>query len=494
MNASLNNGATLQNGKYVIVKTLGQGGFGITYQAIQNDYQRQVAIKELFMQGINERSASDSTTVIVSNQANSVPFSQQRSKFEKEARRLSELNEPHIVKVYDFFEENETAYYVMDYVQGRSLAEVSKTQVVTEQQAYDYLEQMLATLRTLHQHYIWHLDIKPANILVNDQNQLILIDFGASKHIEHGGMMTTSSALAYTPGFAPPEQMQGNMDKFGPWTDFYALGATIYQILTRQTPPSIADILGEGAGAFAFPQTVSYDMQQRIMWMMRPNYKERPQQVDDFYYYQDPQTEVVNHANGNSYNGNIHVQQTHSKSNSMLLGFIVAALVALLILLVIFIVRRQSSSDEATFNQDMIAVDSAVTEVASEEPVEEVAPQIRRWDGSYTAEYCAGDTYGGTAICYTTVIQLSSVNDTEEYTGTMTIDGYQIGWSGRVTATAFDDNTIKIWVKSSPDQIFTSGDAVARIKYNDNGTLSVEWFSSMVESQFVDNNTKIVKN
>ena len=140
MNASLNNGATLQNGKYVIVKTLGQGGFGITYQAVQSDNQRQVAIKELFMQGINERSSADSTTVVVGNQANSVPFSQQRSKFEKEARRLSELDEPHIVKVYDFFEENETAYYVMDYVQGRSLADVSKAQVVTEQQAYDYLE------------------------------------------------------------------------------------------------------------------------------------------------------------------------------------------------------------------------------------------------------------------------------------------------------------------------------------------------------------------
>lgn len=486
MNASLNNGATLQNGKYVIVKTLGQGGFGITYQAIQNDNQRQVAIKELFMQGINERSSSDSTTVVVSNQANSVPFSLQRSKFEKEARRLSELDEPHIVKVYDFFEENETAYYVMDYVQGRSLAEIYKTQVITEQQATDYLEQMLATLRTLHQHHIWHLDIKPANILVNDQNQLILIDFGASKHIENGGMMTTSSALAYTPGFAPPEQMQGNMDKFGPWTDFYALGATIYQILTRQTPPSIADILGEGMGAFAFPQTVSNDMQQRIMWMMRPNYKERPQQVDDFYYYQDPQTVAVN-----PYHGDISSQQSNSKSNSMLLGFIITALVALLILLVVFIVRKQSASDEIAVSQETAAVDSIVTDVVSEEPVEEATPQTRRWDGSYTAEYCAGDTYGGTGICYTTNIRLSGVNGTDEYKGTMTIDGYQIGWSGSVSATAFDDNSIKIWVSSSPNQLFNNGDAVCRIKYNDNGTLSAEWFSSMVESQFVDQNTKI---
>ncbi|MBR0489056.1 MAG: serine/threonine protein kinase [Prevotella sp.] len=489
MNASLNNGATLQNGKYVIVKTLGQGGFGITYQAVQSDNQRQVAIKELFMQGINERSSADSTTVVVSNQANSVPFSQQRSKFEKEARRLSELDEPHIVKVYDFFEENETAYYVMDYVQGRSLADVSKAQVVTEQQAYDYLEQMLATLRTLHQHHIWHLDIKPANILINDQNQLILIDFGASKHIEHGGMMTTSSALAYTPGFAPPEQMQGNMDKFGPWTDFYALGATIYQILTRQTPPSIADILGEGVGAFAFPQTVSYDMQQRIMWMMRPNYKERPQQVDDFYYQPDPQTQVVNN---NPYN-DVPVQPTRSKGNSMLLGFIVTALAALLILLVVFIVKQQSS-DDSSFSQEVAAVDTTVTETASEEPAEEAAPEIRRWDGSYTAEHCAGDTYGGTAICFTTNITLSSKNGNDEYSGNMTIDGYQTGWSGGITATAFDDNSIKIWVKSPQDQMFTDGDAICRIKYNDNGSLSVDWFASMIEAQFVDQNTKIKKN
>jgi hypothetical protein len=281
--------------------------------------------------------------------------------------------------------------------------------------------------------------------------------------------------------------MQGNMDKFGPWTDFYALGATIYQILTRQTPPSIADILGEGVGAFAFPQTVSYDMQQRIMWMMRPNYKERPQQVDDFYYYQDPQTVAVN-----QYGDDIPPQQTHSKSNSMLLGFIVTALVALLILLVIFIVRRQSS-DDTSIGQEVAAVDSTVAETVSEEPVEEAAPQIRRWDGTYTAEHCAGETYGGTAICFITTIQLSSVNGTEEYTGTMSVDGYQTGWSGRISATAFDDNTIKVWVKSSPDQMFTNGDAICRIKYNDNGTLSAEWFRAIVDCDFVDQNTKIKK-
>ena len=178
----------------------------------------------------------------------------------------------------------------------------------------------------------------------------------------------------------------------------------------------------------------------------------------------------------------------------MLLGFIVTALVALLILLVVFIVRKQSASDEIAVSQETAAVDSIVTDVVSEEPVEEATPQTRRWDGSYTAEYYAGDTYGGTGICYTTNIRLSGVNGTDEYKGTMTIDGYQIGWSGSVSATAFDDNSIKIWVSSSPNQLFNSGDAVCRIKYNDNGTLSAEWFSSMVESQFVDQNTKITKN
>ena len=489
MNAALRNGATLQNGKYKVVKTLGQGGFGITYQAIRIDDQRQVAIKELFMQGINERNADDSTTVIVSNQANSVPFGQQKNKFEKEAKRLLELDEPHIVKVYDFFEENDTAYYVMDYVEGQSLADIAKTMPITEQQAYDYLEQMLSTLRIIHEKHIWHLDIKPANILVNNQNQLVLIDFGASKHIEHGGNMTTSSALAYTPGFAPLEQTQGNMDRFGPWTDFYALGATLYQLLTGQTPPSAADILGEGAAAFRFPPTVSYDMQQRIMWMMRPNYKERPQHVDDFYYQPDPQTQVVNN---NPYN-DVPVQPTRSKGNSMLLGFIVTALAALLILLVVFIVKQQSA-DDSSFSQEVAAVDTTVTETASEEPAEEAAPEIRRWDGSYTAEHCAGDTYGGTAICFTTNITLSSKNGNDEYSGNMTIDGYQTGWSGGITATAFDDNSIKIWVKSPQDQMFTDGDAICRIKYNDNGSLSVDWFASMIEAQFVDQNTKIKKN
>lgn len=276
----LNQGATLQNGKYRIEKVLGQGGFGITYLATQAILGNKVAIKELFMQGINDRHDG---MVTVSNNANSNLFAHQKRKFVKEAQRIAGLNNKHIVKVHDMFEENNTAYYVMDYIEGESLQDVITHHhgALPESCVKDYLNQILSALSAMHQNSIWHLDIKPANIMLDKNGNIILIDFGASKHIESEGTLTVSTSLSLTQGFAAPEQLQGTIQNIGAWTDFYALGATLYVLLTRTMPPTFADIASEGSIAFHFSQNVSTQMRQQVEWMMKLNKHERPQSVDE---------------------------------------------------------------------------------------------------------------------------------------------------------------------------------------------------------------------
>ena len=284
---------TLQGGKYRIERVLGQGGFGITYLATQTSNNRQVAIKELFIggsgQAINDRRGNQ---VVVTNAANQQSFNQQKAKFKKEALRLSNLNHSNLVKVHEFFEENGTAYYVMDYIDGESLrTKLSREGVLSEKLVLKYLLQLLSALEVAHKQSIWHLDIKPENIMVDRYGHTYLIDFGASKHIEQNSTLTTSLALAYTRGYCPPELADlsyGSMDglvqalkDIGPWTDFYALGATMYNLLTDNIPPSSNRLYKDGRNAFMFPSNVSSSTRDLIVWMMKPNQEERPQTVED---------------------------------------------------------------------------------------------------------------------------------------------------------------------------------------------------------------------
>ena len=273
---------TLQGGKYRIERVLGQGGFGNTYVGYNTEFEETVAIKEFFMKGVTERDETTSV-VSVSNADNVQQFEEQREKFKKEARRLRKLKNEHIVKVHDLFEENGTAYYVMDYIEGESLAERMKRTgaPLTETEVNAILPQILEALKEVHQNEIWHLDLKPGNIMVDKQGNAYLIDFGASKQIRANGSMTTSTALCYTPGYAPNEQIGQMYDRFGPWTDIYALGATIYNLLTNKKPPMAIDIEEDEDDAFDFPTSISEAMRNVVVWMMQPKRKKRPQSVDE---------------------------------------------------------------------------------------------------------------------------------------------------------------------------------------------------------------------
>ena len=273
---------TLQGGKYRIIRMLGQGGFGITYLAIQASSNRKVAIKELFLNGVNERSGN---SLQVSNSVNDPLFEKQKEKFKKEAKRIMSLDNEHIVKVYDLFEENNTVYYVMDYLEGESLASKMKREghPLTESEVMDILPQLLDALSEIHKFQIWHLDIKPANIMLIDKT-VVLIDFGASKQITPSEM--TSTALYFTPGYAPAEQTGMLFNQFGPWTDLYAVGATIFNLLTGKSPLEF-DI--EEFKEDDLPESNLGLMYKMINWMMQPRRKDRPQKAEDVKqkYYAD---------------------------------------------------------------------------------------------------------------------------------------------------------------------------------------------------------------
>lgn len=276
---------TILHGTYKIESYLASGGFGNTYIAKNIEFDETYAIKEFFVKGVCQRDGN-STIISVSNAENTNSFEQQREKFKKEARRLRSLSNPHIVKVYDLFEENGTAYYVMDYVDGENLSvRLKRTNApLAESEVRNYLNQILDGLEAIHNEGMFHLDIKPANIMVDSHNVVKLIDFGASKQQSTVGGATMSTGISYTNGYAPKEQMAQSYAKFGPWTDFYALGATMYKLLTNQDPPSISDLSEDRTEDkhLALPMpNISGEMKKLVVWMMQVNRLKRPKNVGE---------------------------------------------------------------------------------------------------------------------------------------------------------------------------------------------------------------------
>ena len=276
---------TILRGVYRVEDYLSSGGFGNTYVVRNVEFDEVYALKEFYIKGVCQRDG-DSTSISVSNSENAECFTQQREKFKKEARRIRGLHNDHIVKVHDLFEENGTAYYVMDLVDGESLKDRLKrtNKPLTEAEVSQLLPQILDGLKAIHDMHIWHLDIKPANIMVDKQGTVKLIDFGSSKQQSSAGGATTSTGISYTVGYAPPEQMAQEYGEFGPWTDFYALGSTLYKLLTLQNPPSVTKVSEDETAdkneALPMPG-VSVKMKRLIVWMMRDRRKRRPQSAEE---------------------------------------------------------------------------------------------------------------------------------------------------------------------------------------------------------------------
>ncbi|MBW4535282.1 MAG: serine/threonine protein kinase [Pleurocapsa minor HA4230-MV1] len=233
VNGILSPGACLASGEYRIKQPLGQGGFGITYQGIDTRLNRAVAVKEFFPEGCWR----EGSTVVSAGRWNLDTYSNAKQKFLLEGQTLGQFHHPGIVQVFYYFEENNTAYMVMEYLQGQTLAEFLKQRKgkLSEAKALEYIAKVGEALEILHQAQFLHRDIKPENIMLADDGRVVLIDFGAARDF------TTSSTARYTtmltPGYAPLEQY-GRSLKYGAFTDIYALGSTLYHLLTGEAPIS----------------------------------------------------------------------------------------------------------------------------------------------------------------------------------------------------------------------------------------------------------------
>lgn len=277
----LQSGTILQGGKYKIERVLGQGGFGITYLAKQVGLNRKVAIKEFFMREYCNRD-TDTSHVTVGSEGSRDVVEKFRSKFVKEAQNIACLKHPHIISIHDVFEENGTAYYVMEYLDHGSLAELVKQRGrLSEADALSYICQIADALRYIHARNMNHLDVKPGNILIDETNGAVLIDFGLSKRYDDEGNQTSTTPVGISHGYAPLEQYKkGGVGTFSPATDIYSLGATLYKLVTGETPPDANDVNDEGLPTF--PSYVSSSVASAIEQAMQPRRKDRPQTIEVF--------------------------------------------------------------------------------------------------------------------------------------------------------------------------------------------------------------------
>ena len=278
---------------YKIIKSLGQGTFGITYQAKVEmkgalgtlDSNMYVAVKEFFMKEVNGRSGD---TVTSGSTSKGGLFSHYREKFEREARNLGTLKHPNIVRVLEMFIANGTAYYAMEFINGMSLDDTitkSPQGRLSTEQAIRLTRQIGAAISFMHSRKMLHLDVKPANVMVRADGKAVLIDFGLSKQYDESGQPESSTTVGGgTPGYAPLEQASyRDGHGFPVVMDVYALGATMFKMLSGQRPPEASEILNEG-----FPEswllaanTPRYII-RCIEKAMAPLKKDRYQSVDQF--------------------------------------------------------------------------------------------------------------------------------------------------------------------------------------------------------------------
>lgn len=240
-------GTQLQGGKYIIREAIGQGATGITYlasmaQRVEGELGSMeayvnVALKEFYMKNECQRGETTSN-VVVPNTKNNLQVSQYKESFIKEAKKIAKLSHPNIVHVVEVFDENDTVYYVMQFIGGGSIKEaIEKYGALSEQDALKYTRQIASALDYMHtQKNMCHYDLKPGNIMLSERGDAMLIDFGIAKNYDSQGNETSTTPPGLTKGFAPLEQYSSISD-FSPKSDVYSLGATLYAMLTATTPP-----------------------------------------------------------------------------------------------------------------------------------------------------------------------------------------------------------------------------------------------------------------
>ncbi|MEM8831677.1 MAG: serine/threonine-protein kinase [Cyanobacteria bacterium P01_G01_bin.19] len=279
VNGVLSPGACLASGEYRIDCPLGQGGFGITYQGVDTRLNRPVAVKEFFPEGCWR----EGSTVVSAGRWNSDTYSNAKQKFLLEGQTLGQFNHPAIVQVFYYFEENNTAYMVMEYLQGKTLAQILKQRrgKLSEAESIAYIIRIGEALELLHSSQFLHRDIKPDNIMLADDGRIVLIDFGAARDFTSNCTVRYTTML--TPGYAPLEQY-GQSLKFGAFTDIYALGSTLYHLLTGKAPVSAIERAAgvELKTVREINPSISHSVSEAISRAMMMNVSQRIQSVREF--------------------------------------------------------------------------------------------------------------------------------------------------------------------------------------------------------------------
>lgn len=270
-------------GRYTIEKVLGQGGFGITYLGIDELHEKKVAIKEFFPQGIVTRNIEYEDAVTVTFVGEKDNYNKGKEKFLKEARIMARFSKDEgIVKAQDFFEINNTAYIVMEYLEGITLKQyLRENERIEPEELLELFVPLIESLDEIHSQGLIHRDISPDNIMVLLGGKIKLMDFGAARDYTDFGEKSLS--LILKPGYAPPEQYQTHGVQ-GPWTDIYALCATMYKCLTGENPPdAIERVMDDNLKEISeFGIPVSKQMEETIIKGMSISARNRYQNIEEF--------------------------------------------------------------------------------------------------------------------------------------------------------------------------------------------------------------------
>jgi serine/threonine protein kinase len=243
---ALPQGTMLNNGKVKITRCIGQGGFGITYEGVflNGGQNLRCVIKEFFISGCSRR-VGKNVIKPPTYEITTVEYESFKKRFYEEAEVLKMLSKNKMISdtipnVYDVFEENNTVYYVMDYIEGKTIDKIVEEKgPFDEETAFNYILQICSILKVVHNHNLIHRDIKPQNIVVDEQNKKVyLIDFGSARKFVQG--KTSAHTVLVSNGFAAPEQYSPH-GRFGPQVDIYAIGVTLYYMLTGEMPESALD-------------------------------------------------------------------------------------------------------------------------------------------------------------------------------------------------------------------------------------------------------------
>ena len=287
-------GSQLQNGKYILEGKIGEGGFGITYKGIwkmevpnplgKTVIEYPVAIKEFFF---GEYCFRDQETgeVQTKSEKGKELFIRFKEKLKKEASILLELDHPNIVNVSEVFEENNTAYMVMEFIDGGNLKEFITKNSLTMNDVLRYAKQVAEALQYIHGYNIIHLDVKPANILIDNAGNSKLIDFGIAKQYTDTGLQTQAATVAtFSKGYSPIEQYAVNRkEKYGAYTDIYALGATLYHCLTGEIPTESAARLSEDlVPPSRYNPDIPTNVERAILKAMELKHKDRFATIAEF--------------------------------------------------------------------------------------------------------------------------------------------------------------------------------------------------------------------